>query len=333
MPCADPVRRLRLLWLLAMLGFAAGVLGFLGRQGIDVLWSGARLGFHLKRPLGIGLYAGCFAIILITTYRLWWSMSGVWRWPARFVVFSLILLFAQVMIASQNRSTMLGVVVVLALATLAQVFKIYKRRSGLSSKRNVLVVVVAGIAATGLIAINNETISDRLMAERPVLATVASSGLADAPTSSVTIRLRLWQLVLERFTDAPFIGHGFGHPIEVIKRDLIPLIPADLEYAKIVQNYNVDHFHNSYLQILWTQGLVGVCLWGGLVMFLVRDAMRAARNDPVRQALMPAMWGILIFTAVMVVTDYPLSHPHMRFFIILLLLSLRLLGEKNRVEN
>jgi O-antigen ligase len=333
MPNADPVKRLRLLWLLAMLGFAVGVLGFLGRQGIEVLWSGARLGFHLKRPLGIGLYAGCFAIILIATYRLWWSMSGVWRWPARFVVFSLILLFAQVVIASQNRSTMLGVVVVLALATLAQVFKIYEGRSGLFSKRNVLVVAVAGIAATGLIAINNETISDRLMAERPVLATVASSGLADAPTSSVTIRLRLWQLVLERFHEAPLIGHGFGDPRGVIQQDLMPRVPLESGHADISQLYLQDHFHNSYLQILWTQGLVGICLWGGLVMFLVRDAMRAARNDPIRQSLMPAMWGILIFTAVWAITDYRLSHPDMRFFTILLLLSLRLLGDKNRVEH
>jgi O-antigen ligase len=331
MPNTDPLQRLRMLWLLAMMGFTFGVLGFLGKEGVEVLWSGERLGFHLKRPLGIGLYAGSFAIMLIATHRLWWSISGVWHWPTRLVAFSLILLFTQVVIASQNRSTMLGVLVVLAFATLAQVFKIYKGRSGLFSKRDVLVAAVTGIAVAGLIVINGKTISDRLMAERPVLATVASSGLSDAPASSVTIRLRLWQLVLERFTDAPFIGHGFGHPMEVIQRDLLTRIPIDLENANIVQNYNVDHFHNSYLQILWTQGLVGVCLWGALVMLLVRDAIRAARNNVVRKAIMPAMWGVLIFTAVLALTDYPLSHPHMRFFTILLLLSLRLLGQGSSV--
>ncbi|HMZ12170.1 MAG TPA: hypothetical protein PKW88_15755, partial [Plasticicumulans sp.] len=84
--------------------------------------------------------------------------------------------------------------------------------------------------------------------------------------------------------------------------------------------------HNSYLQTLWTQGAIGILLWALLVGLLLRDVQRAARVDPRVRAWLPAVWGALGFVAVWACFDYRLSHPDMRFFSILLLLGLRLLG-------
>lgn len=45
--------------------------------------------------------------------------------------------------------------------------------------------------------------------------------------------------------------------------------------------------------------------------------------------MVPAMWAILAFTAIWSFFDFRLSHPDMRFFTILMLLSLRLLGRSD----
>ncbi|NMG43325.1 hypothetical protein GPA22_06210 [Aromatoleum toluvorans] len=325
LPCADPLQRIRRLWLLSMLGFSLGIIGFLYRTGIGVLWSGERLGFHLERPLGIGLYAGCFLIALVTTWRQWWFAPPPWRWPARVAGIAFTALFAQVLIATQNRSTYLGAAIVIGVAGLSFAIRLVRGGAKGISARTIAVAGVAVALIAAVVATNFNAVATRLQAEHTIVSGVAAEGLAQAPTSSITIRLRLWQYALERFPDAPLIGQGFGEVGGVIRRDLVPrLAPDATSDGNLV--YTQDHLHNSYLQTLWSQGLLGVMLWGALIVLLVRDATRAAKDNPACRALMPAMWGMLIFIAVWALTDYRLSHPDMRFFTLLSLLSLRLLG-------
>ena len=147
-------------------------------------------------------------------------------------------------------------------------------------------------------------------------------GIDGAPASSISARFHLWQYAIDGIAKAPWIGHGFGSLEEVIERDLRPRVtlPSTEVY---------DHVHNTYLQTLWTHGIVGTALWALLGLALLRDAIRAARRDRRIAELMPVVWGVLGFTAVWAFFDYRISHADMRFFTILLLLSLRLLGRSH----
>lgn len=317
LPCADPVARVRRLWLLAMAGFGAGIAGFLMQHGIATLWSGERLGVHLSRPLGAGLYAGCFAIVLLFTARLWWNGPGRWRWPVRIGAIVLIALFVQVLVGAQNRSNYLGALAVLvfALASAAAQLLRRKRRPG-----HIAAAVVLGCAVLmAVLTPNLDTIGQRSAHERGALSSVLSAGLDDAPVASVTVRLRLWQFALEQLPQAPLLGHGFGDLSRVIDTALRP-------HGGLNELERYDHVHNSYLQLLWSQGAIGLALWATLVCLLALDAARTARTAPARQALMPAMWATLIFIAVWAAFDFRQSHPDMRFFTILALLSMRLLA-------
>jgi O-antigen ligase len=319
-PGGDRLARLRWLWLLAGAGFLVGVLTYLWGKGFAALWSGERLRFHLDRALGIGLYAGCLAIALIATAQLWWRRPGPWRWPVRIGAMLLIALFLQVVVSTQNRSNLLGAAVLIACAT--GYWLLHALRHGEARMRRRLLaggLLALLLTATG-IGINREAITARFMHEQAAVEAVLENGLEEAPAASATVRLRLWQYVFERVPDAPLIGHGFGDLRDVIDRDVRPrggLLPSE----------RYDHVHNSYLQTLWTQGLIGVALWAALSLALIADAVRAGRRDPRVRALLPAMWGVLIYTAVWAAFDYRLSHPDMRFFSLLLLLSLRLMGQ------
>lgn len=319
LPCDDPVRRLRRLWMLAMLGFALGVASFLWQRGLAVLWSGDRLGFHLNRALGVGLYAGCFAVALIATARQWGAVAGSLRWPARIAGVALIGLNLEVLLTAQNRSTYLAFAVVAAGAVAIAVVRTLRNRSARPGQRRLALGLIGVLVAGFILAGNLDAVHKRIESERTAIQTVLTDGLDAAPAASVTVRLRLWRYVLERFADAPLIGHGFGDVKDIIDRDLRPRVA-------LLENERYDHVHNSYLQTLWGQGLIGTALWAALAWVLIRDALRAARTDRQRQALLPAMWAVLAFTAVWAMFDYRLSHPDMRFFSILLLLSLRLLG-------
>ena len=321
LPCEDPVRRLRRLWMLAMLGFTFGVISYLWQRGLGVLWSGERLGFHLNRALGVGLYAGAFAVALIATARIWWSVAGTLRWPARITGVALIALNLEVLLTTQNRSTYLALAIVAAGAVAIAVWRTLRNRNARPGQRRLALGLIGALVAGLLLAGNLDAVQQRIEAERTTIETVLTDGLDAAPAASVTVRLRLWRYVLQRFPDAPWIGHGFGDVKDIIDRDVRPV-------AALNEGERYDQVHNSYLQTLWGQGLIGTALWLALSLVLIRDAVRAARSDRQRQMLLPAMWAVLAFTAVWAMFDYRLSHPDMRFFSILLLLSLRLLGQR-----
>lgn len=322
-PCDEPLARMRTLWLLAGAGFLVGILSFLWSEGFLSLWAGKRLAFHLDRALGIGLYAGCLAIALIASAPLWWRRHGVLRWPLRILAVALIGLFLQVVISTQNRSNVLGFAVLIACAAAYWLIHTLRHHDARVRRRLFAAGAAAVMVTAATISMNFGAISARFVKERAAMSAVLDKGLEHAPAASVTVRLRLWQYVLERFPDAPIIGHGFGDLRDVIDRDVRP-------HGGLIASERYDHVHNSYFQTLWTQGLVGIALWSALSLILIVDAVRAARHNRQVRALMPAMWGILIYTAVWAAFDYRLSHPDMRFFTLLLLLSLRLMGQAGR---
>lgn len=318
-PAGQGRRWLARLWGLALAGCTLGVLGFLIARGPAVLWSGERLGFHLNRPLGIGLYAGVFLVLLVANARRAWSVAGPWRWPLRIGGLGLIALHAQVLVSAQNRTTWLALLLVMAGAAVVALWR--RRKGGAPSwRRTLLVATAAGLVLAVLGFANRAAFEQRYVVERDVVATLGSEGLDAAPVSSITARLRLWRFVLESWPQAPWIGHGFGGMQDVVDAR------ARQHYA-LPTGERFDHAHDSYLQTLWTQGVIGVALWTALIVLLLRDVLRAARVDAGVRAQLPAVWAALGFVAVWACFDYRLSHPDMRCFSILLLLSLRLLGQ------
>lgn len=319
-PATARLAWLRRLWLLAMAGCALGVLGFLVMRGPMVLWSGERLGFHLNRPLGIGLYAGVFIVVLGATARRWWMLDGAWCWPVRALGVALLGLYMQVLVSAQNRTTWLALLVVAMVAVVTAVLRRLRRPVALSWPRLALTAAAGLLVLAAIGYANRNAFEQRIGAEQDVIETVGQAGLDAAPASSITTRLRLWRFVLARWTDAPLIGHGYGGMQDVVDARL-------RSQVALMEGERYDHVHNSYLQTLWTQGVIGIVLWTLLVALLLRDGIRAARVNAQVRALLPVVWGALGFVAVWACFDYRISHPDMRCFAILLLLSLRLLGQ------
>lgn len=310
--------RLAGLWLLALLGLLTGVLAFLAGHGWTTLWSGARLGFHLERPLGVGLYAGTFLLVLVATGRLWWSAPAPWRWPARGLGLALVALLLQVVLSAQNRSTFLALPV--ALLAMGAAWLVSQGRLRVS-RGGVAAAAALAVLGAALVAVNLETLRQRVGAERETWSALREGELEAAPITSITIRLHLWRSALAQAVEAPLIGHGFGGIHGIAGED-----PSGRRATETAGRY--DHFHNSYIQLLWSQGLIGTGLWAALGLALLGDLRHSARHAPPVRALLPAVAATLAFVGVWAVFAYRLPHPDMRFFTLLLLLSLRVLGRE-----
>lgn len=320
----DPIRRVRLLWLLAMGGFALSVGGYFAAHGFGPLLAGERLGFHLRRPLGVGLYAGAFFLMLLFTATQWWTIRGPLRLPARVAGTAMMLLSLLVLVAAQNRSTWLGLAVVGAAASVGIAARAVKANP--DPLRRLSAVSLGLLLLVGIGLLVKVPLETRTSVETQALTTLLTEGLADTPATPITVRLRLWTFVLTQFPRAPLLGHGFGKLEQVLEREL-------RQGAPLQQDERQDHVHSTYLQVLYGQGLIGSALWGALIVVLLRDLTRAARRDAEVRRLLPAIWAVLTFTGVWALTDYRLSHPDMLFFSILLLLSLRLLGRSNHASQ
>ncbi|MCU0833924.1 MAG: O-antigen ligase family protein [Chromatiaceae bacterium] len=316
----DPVQRVRLLWLLAMGGFALGVAGYFVAVGFEPLLAGERLGFHLRRPLGVGLYAGAFLLMVLFTAAQWWTVRGRLRFPARVLGTAMILQCFVVLVGAQNRSTWLGLAIVGAGAVIGIVARAVKTHA--DPRRRLAAVLFGLLLVIGIGLLVKVPLETRTSGESQALTTLLTEGLGDAPATPITIRLRLWSFVLTQFPQAPLLGQGFGKLEEVLEREL-------RHGAPLQQDERQDHVHSTYLQVLYGQGLIGCALWASLLLLLLRDLTRAARRAPEIRRLLPATWAVLAFTGVWALTDYRLSHPDMLFFSILLLLSLRLLGRSS----
>ncbi|HJV28416.1 MAG TPA: O-antigen ligase family protein [Aromatoleum sp.] len=325
LPGTDPIRRTAVLWGYALAGCTVGIAEFLFARGISVLWSGERLGFHLNRPLGIGLYAGCFVIMLVGLWRYWWN-AAKWRWQLRIGAIATILVYLEVLATSQNRSSFLGLAAVATPAVACRIWSMLRTGDHRLLRRSLPALVLALAIGAAVIGLNRTVLGERLNAEQNVVQAVEENGLQNAPASSITARLRMWQYALEGIRNAPWIGHGFGNLEHVMERDL------DVHTAFPGQK-GFDHVHNTYLQTLWSQGFIGAALWALLFAALLRDLLRCAKRNARVRAVVPTVLATIGYVAIWAFFDYRLSHPDMQFFTILSLLSLRLLSQADGAEH
>ncbi|MBI3419778.1 MAG: O-antigen ligase family protein, partial [Proteobacteria bacterium] len=88
--------------------------------------------------------------------------------------------------------------------------------------------------------------------------------------SSARARLGIWYYTARHVEEAPFFGHGLdasrGTQNEV-KANEIPWMKARRGVISL-------HPHNIFLQLWLDFGLVGVTLWGGLLLLLLRATRR-----------------------------------------------------------
>jgi len=86
-----------------------------------------------------------------------------------------------------------------------------------------------------------------------------------SPMASVDqdLRPRLWSLGLERWKEAPFLGHGFGR--EILADAFLPETPKGVAHPPL------QHAHNAFLNIALQLGGVGLAAFAAVLLLLCRQ--------------------------------------------------------------
>ncbi|PVV27047.1 MAG: hypothetical protein B6D74_00120, partial [gamma proteobacterium symbiont of Ctena orbiculata] len=227
-------------------GFAIGMISALDGETLSQTLHGARSGLHFGKPVIMGF--DCAAAILgLTALALHWL--DTWQEKAKLTIavrLSLallaILFFTQGLIISQSRGVWLAILFALPSLFLTMRYATPRRRQSRRVRLRYPVIGLSAIAAL-ILALNWNTISQRIASEREGWNTIVSQGLDEAPLDASSYRLHLWQFGLRKWLERPFFGWGPGttHALVEAENSIKLQDPP---------GSSLDHLHNAYLEVV-----------------------------------------------------------------------------------
>jgi O-antigen ligase len=264
----DP-RRVRWVLLLLLIGLTLGVLSHFNWANPKSYLAGARMN-AVRSPNGLGLYSAT-VILGLTIFGTLFVSAGT-RFRTGLIRVMLILLwvvltsgYVAVLILTRSRSAWLAAAFVIVPAIVLFIVRVARRQASSAARSwrpivfNLMGVVIAGAlviyASFGAIQTRFTDITNKLSAENPNNTSIA-----------ITARLELWKFGIAKLGERPVFGFGAGTAKQMIGTSEIPQIQRH------------RHFHNLYLHLLVTLGLVGLILAVVVVTLLTRAAWRSVRS-------------------------------------------------------
>ena len=182
-------------------------------------------------PWGFRRGAGLLAVAIVTLVFAAWAAREPWTTPNRIVWPALAVVFFVAVVATRRSGAF--------------------PREGIKGLRSVMLAgaVAIAIAFGASIAAKNE----RFYRDDP------------SPTASVDqdLRPRLWSVGLERWKEAPLLGHGYGR--EILADAFLPETPQGVAHPP------VRHAHNAFLNIALQLGGVGLAAFVAVLFLLCRQ--------------------------------------------------------------
>lgn len=167
-------------------------------------------------------------------------------------------------IITQTRIAWIGVVI--ALLTVAVIVLMVGR---FSPKQIIVGSIVSLAIVTSLSIPLSKTISARLGVEQDVIEQLLKGEVESLPYSSIGIRVHTWVEAWQWIKQRPITGWGYAVRGKVI--DESNTLPDWL-----IKQFG--HFHNSYIEIWLSYGLIGLAFVTSLVLMVARNVWRTWRS-------------------------------------------------------
>jgi O-antigen ligase len=300
----DSRRIHHILWL-ALASFFIGVAMRLEPATLADLLAGGRTGFGLA-TIAFGLYSATAALgLIVFAPRLWgttrkrpWFIARAGLW------FLLLLLALQGLIVTQSRTTWIAMVLAL-LPVVVLLARRWSRAPHASTLTRRAWLLGLGLALLTVIAINFNTIQQRLGAEADTLSAVTSLDYRNIPShrmSSMGVRFHLNELGIRKWLERPWFGWGPGSTRYLIGNSENP----NLRIWK--------DLHNSYLEILVRFGLFGFGFFAAAAWLLIKGLYQAHRQQRIPLDTYLFLCGTLIILGLWNLTDFRMIHSDWLFY-------------------
>jgi O-antigen ligase len=305
--------------ILALAGLLTGMLRRADWHGLLLMAIDTRTGFSLKMIFS-GLVSST-AILGLLVYaprilsRSRREMIHYVRWAGW--LFALYL-SGYMLLASESRSAWLA-----ALAVIPPILFVRYRpgpagkAAPCAGKAMPLLMLAVGALLAGLLALNSGAIRGRLLEEKNVVIAILKGESDRLPRTSIGYRYDIQKFGWQKWLERPWFGWGTGsteHLIEMSGRG--ELIHPQVEVHR--PPAWMDHFHNTYLEIMVRFGLLGVLLFAAIGVSIGRALWRSYRAGlvPGDHALFLA--GGFALLAIWNLFDFRALHGDWRAYWILL---------------
>jgi O-antigen ligase len=158
-----------------------------------------------------------------------------------------------------------------------------------------------------ILALNWNTILQRVSTEQKELGTVVTEGLNQAPLTSATYRLHLWEFGLNKWLERPFTGWGPGTTHALVEAENNPALRDN-------RDIGFDHLHNAYLELVFQLGLIGIMLVSLICGLMVSKIIEAYQKKRISIYFLAFLFSNFVLIAVYSLTDFRHLHWNWRFY-------------------
>ncbi len=303
------------LLLLFALGLAFGFVRKLDWGALDAGFFTRQFTDYLQ-PLALGLFAGVSALGLLVCRAALLApvRRGGWRWLILPAYAALLLLMLELLMLSFSRSSWLAFAACLVLWGLLTLVQALRGRDPTQLRRGLGTLALVAALLGSAVLMNLDSLRARLGAEGNTLGQIAAGQLAQDNRSSIALRLHAWQFGTALWLERPWTGWGAGSSGYWIQDSgLTQLRDSDRWLADL---------HNTYLELAFQLGAVGLALFLALVWLIARDCTRACRGaggpEPPGDRPLPCLCQLLllaaVFLALWMLTDHRATNHDGRFF-------------------
>ncbi|WP_054030845.1 O-antigen ligase family protein [Desulfatitalea tepidiphila] len=230
---------------------------------------GMRVGFGLN-PQHFSLFAATALCGCLFFAKNFWGTR--YRY-ARIVIWSLLVSWLLVLIiASQVRATWIAVIAVLVSSGTYALFAVLFNEAKKRSMHMVLGLIFLGVLLGVGYHFFHEPLHNRVYRDWDSVNNMISSGFENIdPTTSSGIRMTLWKWAVDKIKQHPIVGWK----IDNSSRDYLGKEGLDKRVAKF------HHVHNSYLEILLNQGVLGFALFLFFPCYVIFSVSSCYRREKI----------------------------------------------------
>lgn len=283
-------RSVRVLGLLVLVGLLIGVganldwhhpIAFL-QLGLGLL--GARKGFGMN-PEHTGLVSVLVLAGMVAYAREWIGPRDQRRGlrPLRALAWvAVTALVFQVLIVSQTRAAWLAGAIVGLVAAGAYAWR--GLHGGGPGRPRTLAVLGVAVLGLGLaLTVNSGSVVKRMTQDAGTYQKIVHGRFNQISSRDIGARVYLWRWAIRKWRQRPVLGWGPGSRRSMIRNSSLP---------KFIREH-LGHVHNSYLEVAFALGLMGVTLYLLVWGLLLRRLWHAMRRKQ-----LPSPTGGLLLAAV-----------------------------------
>ena len=209
------------------------------------------------------------------------------------------------LIFSQSRSAWLTALIVLPPMALASLL------TGFKSKRAVFITALS-LLIIGLIALyqlaQTDLVQRRIQVQAEAVVQAMSDEPKDAATAGVGLRLAMYRVFWEKWSQRPIFGWGPGKMTQALDDSGVNALSRD----------RFVHFHSSYFSVLFAFGIVGGAFVAAMFVLLFRQILCRHRQGAMPQDLFLFLVGSLLIILLGALVNEPLQGANGPYLVSLL---------------